>query len=84
MKKALCYGLLISVVGIGAGGYFWPPLLYAFVLVAPLCAIAIYDLTQGRHTILRNYPIVGHIRYLMEDVHTRIRQYLIESETSPP
>jgi glutamate synthase domain-containing protein 2 len=39
------------------------------------------DLTQTHHSILRNYPIAGHLRFLLEDVRLEIRQYFFESDT---
>ncbi len=39
--------------------------------------IAIYDLTQRRHAILRNFPIVGHLRYLLEAIGPELRQYIV-------
>ncbi|MBO1530768.1 FMN-binding glutamate synthase family protein [Psychrobacter sp. F1192] len=43
-------------------------------------ALGIYDLAQSRHSILRNYPIAGHIRYVLEDFRPEIRQYLLEDD----
>ena len=42
-----------------------------------LVAVAIYDLTQHKHAILRNYPVVGHLRYLLESVGPELRQYIV-------
>ncbi len=39
--------------------------------------VAIYDVTQRRHAILRNFPIVGHFRYLFELVGPELRQYIV-------
>ena len=39
--------------------------------------VAIYDLTQRQHAILRNFPIVGHFRYLLEAVGPELRQYIV-------
>lgn len=36
-----------------------------------------WDLLQRRHTILRNYPIVGHLRFLLEAVGPELRQYIV-------
>ncbi|BCI90769.1 hypothetical protein NIIDMKKI_59750 [Mycobacterium kansasii] len=36
-----------------------------------------WDLVQRRHTILRNYPIIGHLRYLLEAVGPELRQYIV-------
>ena len=46
-----------------------------------LCAIGVRDLVQRRHSILRNYPISGHLRFLLEEVRPEIRQYFLESDT---
>ncbi len=32
---------------------------------------------QRRHTILRNYPIIGHLRFLLEAVGPELRQYIV-------
>ncbi len=45
-----------------------------------LSALGIFDLVQSRHAILRNYPIIGHMRFLFEGIRPEIRQYLIESD----
>ena len=46
-----------------------------------LAALGTWDLLQTRHTILRLYPILGHVRFLMEFIRPEIRQYFIESNT---
>ena len=74
---ALCaFGFLLSlfaVVGLGVG---WLPLL----VLGALVALGIYDLRQDRHAILRNYPIIGHLRFALEYIRPEIRQYFIESD----
>ena len=42
--------------------------------------VGIYDLVQVHHAVLRNYPISGHIRYLLEEFRPELRQYLIEDD----
>jgi glutamate synthase domain-containing protein 2 len=36
---------------------------------------------QTRRSILRNYPIIGHLRFMLEFVRPEIRQYFIESDS---
>ena len=51
---------------------------------APLLAAAlvgVHDLVQRRHSILRNYPIIGHARFLLEEIRPEIQQYFVESNT---
>lgn len=46
-----------------------------------LLAVGIRDVLQTRHSVLRNYPLVGHLRYFFEFIRPEIRQYFIESDT---
>ncbi len=50
------------------------------ILFAWLTLLGVYDVTQTRHAILRNYPVLGHMRFLFEGIRPEIRQYLIESD----
>ena len=52
-----------------------------FVLSGALVALGIHDLNQTRHAILRNYPILGWLRFGLEFIRPEIRQYFIESDT---
>jgi glutamate synthase domain-containing protein 2 len=42
-----------------------------------LAGVAGWDLLQRRHTILRNFPIVGHLRFILEAVGPELRQYIV-------
>lgn len=46
-------------------------------LLAILVVVTVYDLLQTRHAILRNFPIIGHFRYLLESVGPELRQYIV-------
>jgi glutamate synthase domain-containing protein 2 len=43
--------------------------------------LGVYDKIQTKHSILRNYPILGHMRYLIEYIRPEMRQYIVESDT---
>lgn len=45
--------------------------------IAFLIAVAIYDLTQRQHAILRTFPIIGHFRYWLEAIGPELRQYIV-------
>ena len=47
------------------------------IAVALVVAVAIYDVTQKKHAILRNFPIIGHFRYIFEAVGPELRQYIV-------
>jgi glutamate synthase domain-containing protein 2 len=40
--------------------------------------LACYDVSQRRHAVLRNYPVLGHMRFLLEKMRPEIQQYFIE------
>ncbi|MDA7418713.1 FMN-binding glutamate synthase family protein [Xenophilus arseniciresistens] len=48
---------------------------------AVLTGTGVHDLRQTRHAILRNYPVIGHLRFLLEFIRPEMRQYFIESDT---
>lgn len=64
---------LFTLVGFGIGG--WP-----FLIFSGLCVVGWWDLRQSRRSVLRNYPIIGHMRYMLEKVRPEIRQYFLESD----
>ncbi len=49
----------------------------ALIVVGLLIALVAFDLLQRKHTILRNFPIIGHLRYLLEMVGPELRQYIV-------
>jgi glutamate synthase domain-containing protein 2 len=51
----------------------------AAVLVAALAALVVHDLVQTRHAILRNYPVIGHLRFMLESFGPELRQYIVTS-----
>jgi glutamate synthase domain-containing protein 2 len=58
--------------------WFW---VWPFALVAGILSLlGCYDLWQKSHAVLRNYPVIGHVRYLIEAIRPEIRQYLLEAD----
>lgn len=51
-------------------------------IVAVLLVVTIHDLTQRRHTILRNFPVIGHLRYGLESIGPELRQYIVTDNDS--
>ncbi len=60
----------------------WPNFWWAFVVVGPIILLGLYDMIQKKHAIMRNYPILGRGRYLMEEWRPKLYQYFIESDTN--
>jgi glutamate synthase domain-containing protein 2 len=74
----------ISALACAALGALVSPVFYwALIALAPLTAIGVADMLQTRHAVLRNYPVIGHIRFILESIRPEIRQYLIEDDRDP-
>jgi len=54
--------------------------LWLVLIVLSLAALAIYDLKQTKHSLWRNFPIVGRLRWVLEDLRPPMRQYFMESD----
>ena len=49
------------------------------LVAGALGAVTAYDLTQRQHAILRNFPVIGHLRYQLERFGPELRQYIVTS-----
>ena len=54
--------------------------LLPFLVFAGLTVLGFHDLFQKRHAILRNYPISGHLRFMLENIRPELRQYFFEGD----
>ncbi|WP_310992009.1 FMN-binding glutamate synthase family protein [Aequorivita marina] len=81
MKEAIRFTFIILVVVlIIVGTVMWP--VYGFSIIGiSIFGIGIYDLFQKEHAILRNFPVLGHMRFLLELIAPELHQYFIESDT---
>jgi glutamate synthase domain-containing protein 2 len=50
---------------------------HAAPVTAAVAAVAVHDIVQRRHALLRNFPVVGHARYLLESIGPELRQYVV-------
>ena len=81
MGRFTVFGLTIALALFSLFGLMWTSWFLAPLLVfGALALIGVYDVLQQRHAILRNYPVIGHMRFLFEGIRPEIRQYLIESD----
>ncbi|MDN5692664.1 MAG: FMN-binding glutamate synthase family protein, partial [Micrococcaceae bacterium] len=71
----LSLGALVVVLVAAIGNGAWWVLA---AIVVGLLILAVRDMTQKRHAILRNFPVLGHMRYLLESIRPEIQQYFIE------
>ena len=78
ITTAVTAWLLYEIPTLAGMAWALPAVLLAAIA---LSILGIRDLIQTKSSILRNYPIAGHLRFLFEEIRPEIRQYLIEGET---
>ena len=60
----LLNAVILKAAFTGTGAWYW-----ALLISVPLLLIAIRDVFQKKHAIIRNYPVIGHLRYFFR-IHT--------------
>ncbi|MFM2342772.1 MAG: hypothetical protein RLZZ592_2425 [Pseudomonadota bacterium] len=80
--RLLTLGLACALALAGAAAWATgqPAAAWPALAGAGLTALGLRDLLQTRHALLRNYPLIGHLRFLLEWVRPEIRQYFIDSD----
>ena len=81
MRKNFVLVSAITVLVILVWSYFWNWALLLFLLVAPIIILGIADMIQTKQSIRRNFPLLGRLRYVLEDLRPKIQQYFIEGDT---
>lgn len=82
MQRYLVFCLfVVTTIISGAALFLHPIFIIIFVLALIGTLIGVYNLVQSRHSILRNYPVIGLMRFFLESIRKEMRQYFIESDT---
>src|SRR5687768_8071740 len=66
---------IFAIAFIRSAGWYW-----GLMVSLPFLFIALRDSLQKEHAIIRNFPIIGHLRYFFEWVRPELRQYFFESD----
>lgn len=81
MRKLFVVGCIVATALVLLWAYFWIDALFAFVILVPIMYMGIEDMIQTRQSIRRNFPVLGRLRYVFEDLRPKIQQYFVESDT---
>ncbi len=72
--------VVMALISAGLTVLSWPVGAVSWVAGVIFGAMGLADISQSRHTILRNFPVLGRLRYLFESVRPELRQYFVESD----
>jgi glutamate synthase domain-containing protein 2 len=81
MRKIFVISSVVVVALILIWAWFWTPAIALLVVVAPFIYMGVSDMIQTRQSLKRNFPLVGRLRYVFEDLRPKIQQYFVESDT---
>jgi len=87
LTRNLILGILFTSFALSLLGLFFISNLFILflalsILTATMLGVAIYDVLQTHHSLLRNYPLIGRLRWVFEHERTKIQQYFIEHDTN--
>ncbi len=79
------YFFIVSVLAVGLvavlGESVSPAFYWVYALLIPIIAMGCQNAFQTKRAILRNYPILGMLRYFFEEIRPEIQQYFVENDT---
>ena len=73
---------LLTILLTGLGAWFLHPAwAWLYALWLPVIGLGFYDLSQKPHAIVRNFPVLGRLRYMAEWMRPKVLQYFVETDT---
>ena len=83
MRKEFFAGSTILILAMAAGFFILPesylPIHITISFITGVIIIwGMKDAFQTKRTILRNFPVLGNFRYLLEAIRPEIQQYFIK------
>lgn len=81
-QRYIPFTLAVLLIPFGLALFAFAPIISSILILLGITgtAIGIYDLRQTGHTLMRNYPLISRLRFLLEHVRPEIRQYFVESD----
>src|SRR5690606_8486315 len=79
-KQFYIISTLALFITFGLAFFLSPNWYVLFAIVLFITYLGYYDVFQKRHTIMRNYPVLGRLRYVLEELRPKLYQYFVESD----
>ena len=80
LRKGFIKVSILVPVAVVAIAVVWPPILWSMVVLIPILILGYVDMANKSHAIVSNYPVLGHMRYLLESIRPEIQQYFVETD----
>lgn len=73
---ALAYAAIFVLMGFG----YYPMGLFLLAGLVPVTGLFVWNIRQRHHSILRNFPLLGYLRYAFESIRPEMHQYFVETD----
>lgn len=74
--------LSVLIVGIVAVVFpIWNNVIWFMLFFGPLIVVGYFDIFQKKHSIRKNFPVIGNLRFIFESIRPEIMQYFVETDT---
>lgn len=80
-REKFIIGITTVIVFTIIANYYLPQSWWLWIIILPLFVLGLYDMIQTKHSIKRNFPLIGRLRYLLEDIRPELMQYFVETDT---
>lgn len=67
--------IVVTIILILDFSFIWLALIYIAIVW-----LGFYDVKQTKHSLWRNFPVIGRMRWVLEELRPPFRQYFIESD----
>jgi len=81
VRAIFVYASLVVVSIVTIIGVFYPGVWWSMLFFGPIILIGIRDMFQRKHSIKRNFPVIGNFRYMLEAIRPEMMQYFVETDT---
>lgn len=80
-KKFVILSILSVVVLLALAMFIWVGFWWILGFILIFILVGVRDMVQTKHTLWRNFPVLGRLRWLMEALRPKLYQYFVESDT---
>ncbi|MFL5754566.1 MAG: FMN-binding glutamate synthase family protein [Bacteroidia bacterium] len=81
MRNQFIFLSLLTLAACAALVWFWHPFAWALIVIVPVIVVGFFDMMQTHHSLMRNYPLLGRMRWTAEWLRPKVYQYFVESDT---
>jgi glutamate synthase domain-containing protein 2 len=81
MRRNFIILSIVAMVALAAAALVvWPGFWYVLAVAVIIIGVGVIDMVQTKHSLMRNYPVLGRLRWVMEALRPKLYQYFIESD----